>query len=314
MPEYYVIPTIGKFKITITPEYDFFDKSKIAFYIINVGGNYDKCVNLTVHPEYSPYRDKIILSWAEVEDKECTVDSQLIKGSATITMLNLAFSIAREIAPQAKYISLNDMSYFYCDTPDGKKKVSLPPFNIAFHDKTWYEDKFNATMTNEENYIKYKQYIKNMYKENFMPTTFDFGNNIIKDMLSPLYYQSKTWKDFFNSISKKYSTTKCTLMYPWINNAMNNIFEGNAIYAGHEWTILLNNIPKIYYYQMKETTGGSDIPEKKYNIQYYHYRDINYNDTMKWDINTFLKKRVYTRKNITHVNKKNNTKRNIHLF
>lgn len=315
MPEFYVIPTIGQFKVTITPEYSSRDNSKIAYYILNVGGNFDKCVNLTLHPEDSSNSKKIILSWTEIIDKDCTIDSQIIKGPATINMLNLAFTIAKEIVPHAEYIILHDMSYFFCNTPDGKMKVSLPPYHIAFYDKTWYEDKFKAVMTNEDNYIKYKKYIQNMYKDGFLSDTFDFGNARIKELLLPLYNESKTWKDFFKLINKKYPHDKCTLMYPWINNAMNTIFKGDAIYAGHEWKILLSNIPKIHYYETSKSSfiGGYT---NKYIRQYYHYRDVNYNNTMKWDIDAFLKKNKnkYTNKRIYKLKKKNLTKRNREIF
>lgn len=314
MQEHYIIPTIGQFKITITPEYNPRNKSNILYYILNVGGNFDKCVNLTLHPKDSPDSKKIILSWTEIIDKECTVNSQIIKGQATITMLNLAFTIAKQFAPYAEYVLFHDMSYFYCDTPEGNKKISLPPYHIAFHDKTWYEDKFKATMTNEDNYIKYKQYIKNMYKEEILYETFNFGNVHIKEILYPLYIEAKTWKQFFKLINNKYPNNKCILMYPWINNAMNIIFEGNAIYAGQEWKILLSNIPKIHYYEIGKITGGV-ITNNKYMIQYDDYRVVNYNDTNKWDINRFIhnKKYKYTKKRKI-LKKKRNTKINKKLL
>lgn len=314
MQEHYVIPTIGQFKVTLIPEYDARNRSKISYYILNVGGKFDKCVNLTLHPEDSPDSKTILLSWTEIIDKECTVNSQIIKGNATVTMLNLAFTIAKQIVPHAEYVILRDMSNFYCNTPEGKKQISLPAYHIASHDKTWYEDKFRAVMKNEENYIKYKNYIQNMYKEGLLSDSFNFGNIRIKEILLPLYVQSKTWKQFFKLIANKYPNDKCTLMYPWIDNAMNTIFEGNNIYAGQEWKILLSIIPKVHYYEIAKssTVGGYTVDSDNYMTQYDDYRVVNYNNTMNWDIDKFLKKKKtkYTKKRKNMYKNRRGTKRN----
>lgn len=302
MPEYYVIPTIGQFKVTITPTYDRTDTQKVLFYVLNVGGNTDKCVNITLYPEDSPNSKELILSWTEVIDKSCTTDLQIIKGTATVEMLQLAFTIAKEIASHAEYVKLDDMSYFICDTPDGKRKVSLPAYYIAFNDKTWYEDKFNAVMMNASSYDAYKAYIENMYTEQTLPAHFDFGNARLRDILYPLYERAKSWKQFFKLIAKHYPHDKCTLMYPWINSAMNIIFENNKLYIGQAWKIDLNTIPKIHYYQLDRphiAQHGSGT-KNTHVYQAYNYNDIT-NNVIDWDIDAFLKRRkrkkTATRKN-----------------
>jgi hypothetical protein len=297
MKEFYVIPTIGQFKVTVTPHYDFYDKTKISFYILNIGGVSDKCVNITIHSEDSPRRKEFILSWAEVLGKGCTINSQVIRGDSTVQMVQLGFTIAKEIAPYAEYVTLSDMSYFICNTPDGKKKMSLPPFHIAFYDKTWYEDKFGAVMIHDKDYIEYRGYVENLYKEGIMPPDFDFGNMRIRELLYPLYSDSKTWKQFFQLIEKYYKKEKCAMMYPWIHNAMKLIFEGNQAYVGQDWKIVLKSIPMIHYYQVNKSSGGNrDSNDIEYEPQHYNYRDVNYNETMNWDIDTFLSRRNMTRK------------------
>jgi hypothetical protein len=297
--EYYVIPTIGKFKVTVTTTYDVYDKSKVLYYILNIGGAYNKCVNITIRPAESPRNKEIILSWAEVIGKLCTTNSQEIKGEATIEMVNLAFTIAQEIAPYAEYATLSDMSFFMCSVPDNgsnskkKIKVSLPPYYIAFHDKTWYEDKFGATMINDEEYKKYRANIENMYKEGLLPDSFYFGNDRLREILYPLYSKARTWKEFFMLIEEAYPKTKCTLMYPWLHNAMSIIFQGIYTYAGSTWKIDLSKIPRVHYYQLRGGHGGGGGGggySRKYEEQYYDYRDVNYNDTVAWDIDRFLRR------------------------
>lgn len=316
MTEYYVIPTIGQFKVTITTVYDLYDRTKINHYLLNVGGNYDKCIFITIYPSESTKSEEIILSWAEVIDKECTVNSQIIKGHKTIEMMNLAFTIARDIAPNAKYAKLNDMSYFYCNTPDGKKKVSLPPYHIAFYDKTWYEDKFKAVLLNSNDYKKYKDCIMGMYEEDTKPSYFDFGNKRLAEILEPLYIEAKTWKQFFKLIDKTFPNDKCTIMYPWIESAISLIFKQNGggdLYIGKEWIIDLNKVPIIHYYQIKNQAkikGGGG--QKEYMKQYDNYRFVNYNDTQYWNIDSFIKKnkRKYTLNKL----KRNKTKKNTITF
>ncbi len=286
----YVIPTIGMFKVTYTHEYHPYNKTQIEYSVLNIGGDFDKCVNITIHPEGSERQTELILSWTEVLDKSCTTDRHIIKGDATTEMLQLGFTLAREIAPYAKYVTLEDMSYIYCDTPDGRKKMSLPPYYIAFHDKTWYDDKFNAVMKNETNYKSYKDAIGNMYKAEFKSKVFNFGNSTIKELLYPLYDASSNWKEFFLSIKKKFGKKTCVMMYPWLNSAMNNIFKGNQIFVGQEWIISLNELPIIPYYEIdKSKVAGGGKFKMQYEIQHYNYRDVNYNDTMNWKMDTFLK-------------------------
>lgn len=310
--ERYVIPTTGLFKVTITPTFHPYNKEKLLYTVLNVGGNEDKCVNLTIHPSYSQKSKEIILSWTEVLHKECTVDQQKVKGVKTIEMLNLAFTIAKEIAPYAEYILLNDRSFFECSTPDGIRKVSLPAYHIAFHDKTWYEDKFHATMMNSENYTLYKKYLQNMYKENMMPEDFDFGNAELRELLTPLYHTTKTWKDFFKSIEYTYPKDKCLLMYPWIESAIRIIFERTQLFAGEDWKIMLDKSPHIHYYEIDKSyvqQGG----EQKYVPQTFAYNDVDYGKIMDWKLKKFLKKKT-TRKAKRIAEKKKYTKSRKHTL
>jgi hypothetical protein len=301
--EFYVIPSTGMFKVTVTPTYDRNNKNKLLYYVLNIGGNTDKCVNFTIHSEKSPNEKVILLSWTEVLNKECTIDSEAIKGNKTVEMLRLAITIAKDIAPYAEYIKLDDMSYFMCETPNGKQKVSLPPYHIAFHDKTWYEDKMKATMMNTDYYTKYQEYIQNMYKEGIMPNDFNFGNASLREILYPLYTKSKTWKQFFKLIEKEFPDKKCIVMYPWINTAMNIIFENNKLFVGQAWKINIQDTPMIRYYEVDRTTVRGGGFDKQYLHQAYNHNDVDYGKVMDWNFNTILKK-----KNMKSKTRKNNKK------
>lgn len=125
---YYVIPTFGQFKITVTIQKHPYDNSKILHTTLNVGGPYDKCVNITIPPPDTHDNKELKLSWAEVQKKQCTVNSQVIRGSATVEMVNLAFTIAQEIAPYAEYVTFDDMSFFIVIHQKVRKKLHFLHF------------------------------------------------------------------------------------------------------------------------------------------------------------------------------------------
>lgn len=307
--EFYVIPTIGQFKVSVTPYYNLYDKTQMEYSVLNVGGGFDKCVNLTFHAESSPRRSEAILSWAEVIGKFCTTDGQAIKGEATVKMVQLAFTILQEIAPYVTWVSLSDMSFFMCDTPEGKIKVSLPPFHIAFHDKTWYEDKFHATLLDPNDHQRYRACVQALHTDP-KPGQFEFINDRLTEILLPLYIASATWKEFFTLIEKHYPRDKCALVYPWIERAIVHVFKTNGggdLYVGKDWKIDLKPIPKIHYYEVnpKKKHGGHRSP--RYERQYYHHRDRGYNDIRRWDVDRFLKRKTHTRR--SHKNKRQTKKR-----
>jgi hypothetical protein len=289
-----VVPTIGEFKVVINKWHDRNNKNKIVDCTLNIGGNDDKCINITIPTDIS--NTSLLLSWAET-DKKCTLDSLKIKGNSTQIMLQLAITIAREISPHVREILLDDMSHFYCMTQDGPIKTHLPSFYIAFNGKTWYEDKFGAVMIDSQYYEKYKKCLRNFYDPSYKNPNFDFINKDLQSMLKPLYQNSHCWKDFFDQISEIYKDKKCEIIYPWIKHAMRILFDGQKLWDIVEWKIPINekNTPKIKYYEYSLQQNESiKVPI----INPYKETDVNYNQVMSWKFNKTPKiKRRKTRKN-----------------
>jgi hypothetical protein len=287
-----VIPTIGEFKVIINKRHDRNNKNKILEYYLNIGGNEDMCVNMTIPTD--PSNKSIFLSWAETT-KKCTLDSLKIKGNSTQIMLQLAITIAREISPHVTEIILEDMSHFYCLTPDGPIKTHLPSFYIAFYGKTWYEDKFGAVMIDSQCYEKYKKCLRNFYDPTYKKDYFNFVNKDLQIMLEPLYDNSYCWKDFFDQISEIYKENKCGIIYPWVKNAMRILFDGQRLWDVVEWKIPINdkNTPKIKYYEYSSQMNSNvKIPI----INPYKETDVNYNQVMNWKY-SFKKRINKTRRN-----------------
>jgi hypothetical protein len=288
-----VISTIGSFYVTVTPYYNLYDKTQMEYSVLNVGGEFDKGIQFTFHAEDSPRSTEAILHWTEVIGG--TTESQAIKGEATVKMVQLACTILQEIAPYVTWISLKDMSFFMCDTPEGKRKVALPPFHIAFHDKTWYEDKFHATLLDPNDHQRYRACVQALHTDP-KPGRFEFINDRLTEILLPLYTSSSTWKEFFTLIEKHYPRDKCAIVYPWIESALSHVFKENGggdLYVGKDWKMDLKPIPKIHYYEVdpKRKQGTT-----RYERQYFHHRDRGYNDIRKWDVDRFLKRKTHTRR------------------
>lgn len=279
-----VIPSVGEFKVIVDKVNDpralAGDIHKVLYYTLSLGGNKDKCVNITIPTDTNEKALK--LSWAETTN-ECSLDTMKIKGNSTQIMLQLAITIAREISPHVTHILLNDMSHFQCNTPEGQIKTHLPSYYIALYGKTWYEDKFGAVIHNPEIHEKYRACIPNLLNPKYKPEYFDFVNKDLIQMLTPIYNKSICWQDFFNRLSETYGDTKCGKMYPWLMNALLLCFEGSLLYLGAEWRIDINpkNTPKIRYHEYKIVHGGS----KNYKIPTinpYIEMDVNYNQVVRW--------------------------------
>jgi hypothetical protein len=232
-PEEAVLKTeLGTFYFTLTRHRDR-NTQKITRYMISIGGKANKCVQIVIPSEESDEKEGSLL-WVESKES-CTLLSN-VSGKLPQHMVQLGFSIANDINPKCTKYTLDDCSKIPCELPNGKTQwVSLKPYHIAFHGRTWYEHYFGAKLlTNHEIYDRLK---KNMYDSAKKPPTFDFINAELQDELAPIYAKERTWSDFFQTISNKYGRKKCAVVYPWIMNALLHIFENSNIFEHPKWYI-----------------------------------------------------------------------------
>lgn len=300
--DFYVIPSIGKFKVSVREIPDPRNRDKTKYYTLKIGGK-DDCVNLSI-PAYtddkSDKSDKYAkLSYTETIGKECTVNGAVIRGPASIEMIRLAFTIALEIAPHIEGIELDDMSKIPCITPSGQRMVSLAPIYIAMHNgKTWYEDKFDAYIKNPKIWEKYKELIGGLTDPAKKPAEFKFNNEDLQVMLEPLFESSATWADFFDKIKKTYPVEqRCAIMQPWLHNAMlHHIFDGHTMFEGGTWIIPLTSpaFKRVRYYEITGERGagagvGADVgrigggKKKKFTHKRRKQEDyISQGEMIKW--------------------------------
>lgn len=245
---------------------------------INFGGLHDKCVEVTIFYENGiATRAKInnILS-----EPECGVYTLLAEGK-TVYMIKCMFQFVRSfpIFKNVKQFELDDMSHIYCDKDSinyeettiprrGSIRLGLPFFYIAYHQKTWYEEKFGAKLMdiNRNTFKKYKNYREKM--ENFnKPLAMDFitfasrfGLNAEQyTVLEPLYNNALSYADFF----KKIETDKCNILYNWIEGFVRYILDG--AFDSTSWVINIDDI---------ETIPFLGITEKIYDTYKSHITNL----------------------------------------
>lgn len=263
-------------------------------YNINIGSKNNYCIQIRVPSKESGESGETdaYLMWVEAGEK-CSLETYIETGLAKHMTL-IGFTLTRQINTNIKTISFEDTSSFKCDLPDNKKiKVPMKAFYIAFHEATWYESNFGAKLkTNYKEYCKLK---KNMYKSENKPKRFNFVNKELQEELEPLYNSTLNWSEFFQAISKKYGKKKCGIVYPWIMNALYEVF-GSNIFDDTRWYIDFkdhkeqNTYPMLTYNikKIEKTTGGyKKIKQRRFTFSRTHIFP-NIPEIQKWNYMKFI--------------------------
>lgn len=287
---YKVTTNYGKFIVRITVTLDR-DTSIPISYNINIGSKKNYCVQLRV-PSIESGETDAYLMWVEANES-CSLEKYIQSGISKHMVL-LGLTLTRRINKNIQTVSFDDTSSFECELPNDKEiKVPMKPFHIAFHEATWYEYYFGAKL--KRNYKTYCELKKNMYKSENKPNQFNFVNRELQEELDPLYQSTTNWHDFFELISNKYGKRKCGIIYPWIINAMYEIFESN-IFDDTKWYIDLkeNKLPFVEFNMIKVNQEGGkprdETLKNRKNRRYTFSRTHifpNIPDIQKWNYKKF---------------------------
>lgn len=241
--------SIGKFRVRVKVEPRMHTNLATREYTqigynISIGGKKDNCIYITTDSTHIG-----MLHNLKIKDLSCEINDKLIRGPATIHMLNLAFTIVKEVVPHVSHIHFTDNSNFNCNIDAGQiLGVSIALYELAFHQATWYERHFGAELENLA--------FRGLYnKDGFYsqkPRTFDFINSTLNAELGPIYERTSTWKQFFNEIYQM--NEKCKIILPWYKHAL-QIIMGNISFEGQPWIIDLHN-PKIEYISYRTVVEG----------------------------------------------------------
>ena len=248
MSSYYVKSEYGTFRVTINDDKIINIQTRTETKIgiqISVGGN-NKCVFINI-PDNS---DTAHLLNLKTKDGGCEVHNKLITGKGTIGMVNLAFTLVKKEAPHIKRVKLEDESDFTCTLSNGKT--------------------VGISMTVYEEY-------KHGFQEK-LPNTFSFHNKDLNELLTPIYLQSTTWRDFFDTLHALPNV--CQVIYPWYKYAIRDIFKNFPV-ERNNWMIELYNNPNVetvnYNVVEKNIKGGRRKTRKNddsiYKYSFYHLVD-----------------------------------------
>jgi hypothetical protein len=283
--------------VTIEPFKDR-NTNNVEHYSVSIGSRKSKCIHITVPGGTS---GEGTLSWVSKMVPECYLTAN-DTSKLSQHIVNLAFTIARDINPSCTRYRLDDCSSFPCKLPNGTEyAMPMKQFHIAFHGGTWYECYFGAKLLHSHEI--YERGKLNLYNSSKKPAKFSFNHRDLEEILRPLYTSTSTWWEFFQAIQTKYGDKKCSVIYPWINNAMYAIFE-SAIIEDKRWYVdFVENeravkTPLIPFRSYEDVKGGRRITRKQTNKKtytpYYTYKlppmfPYNYFVVQAMDYRTFLK-------------------------
>jgi hypothetical protein len=264
---------VGKYIFTIMENVMIFGGDRIISHTFRIGGDYNNCISVSyTYNNNKPVSGKIPHALYE---PECTVGSNLEKGTGTIIMLKTLLNYVYNKIPTVSIFNFEDMSNIDCVEKDldttiprpPKKPLNLAYFSIAYYSETWYERNFNAKMNDKVKYAKYRDRLEFLTNPNKKLPFIKFleiaqpSNNNIK-YLEQKYNTTKAYRDFFESIPK---SKRCTILYSWLSSFMEYYLKD--VYS-HNWEIDIN--------EMRQITGGSrsEAYPAKYRLVKFRRKDM----------------------------------------
>lgn len=170
--------------------------------------------------------------------------------SFPVEMLIGVMDVIRTNFPYIKHLTLTDDSQLECSY-NPMDKLDLLYYNVAIHEKTWYEKEFNAYFLPRDKFIQYRCNIENYARSKTKESTsWEFIYTIIRDngthmvykfinehteQCKSLYEWSNTLPDFFKKFGELFSfEDKCYVYKEWIKLLIKQ-FTGHEI--PREWII-----------------------------------------------------------------------------
>lgn len=262
MNEYYVQTSVGKFKVTWLTHYNYYTKN-YEYEMIKLGGK-KYCI------EYMFKRGDTIseLQWLDTDNKICTLNEIELKKDKTVHFFYLSVTILKKYLKTLEKIKFLDNSYFYCTLPDKSRiKIFLNKYNLLFHKKTWYEDKFNAYPIHKEERIRYSSKIINFTDPSKKPKQFAFLNDDLEKIFYPIYEKTDTWEDFLKSINN--IDNKCAKISLWYKNVIPYILDNTTL--PEYWYIDINEkTPTIQYKNIIHKGGTRKYTNDNSKYETYH--------------------------------------------
>lgn len=258
------------FKITETKM--IYGGDRIISHTFKIGGDYDNCIGVSyTYNNNKPVSAKIPHALYE---PECSIGSNLEKGIGTVLMMKTLLRYVHNKIPSITTFQFDDMSHIDCIPKNtnkqpprpSKKPLSLAYLSIAYNSKTWYEEKFNATLIDSKKYSSYREkisFLKDQHEKVEFTKFLEIAKPPIDQIsyLESIYIKSKTYREFFDAIPKAH---RCDILSPWLVQFMEYYLKG--VFSTNDWQI---NVTAM--------NGGSRSKTRK-AIYPSKYKMINYKE------------------------------------
>lgn len=303
MPKYYRIQAGNQ------EFYSIIEQIESNKWTISVGGKKSGCVLISVKKEGSTRRG---LLERVGYDERCNLAGDMRRAHGTITMMNVAITIAFENFKDLKEIELQDHSYVNCNDTE----LYLPPMQILEYGKTWYERKIGAVLVDKNKYtniytfiehIKHREPWEQLWK--FIEYSFHLEHREkARKEIHAIWKNTESFKDMILYMRRH---DKCHLYVGWLHKYFTDvtsmiISDEYYVVTGDFFvknnlkdysTVEIENNPFIYLLDKrskKERNTRLDIfsnftPRKttgsrlKYSTRYTHGKDASLNDLIRYE-------------------------------
>jgi len=217
------------------------------------GGKTAYCMSVSVKNDTvtDAYIDRIEYNIA------CVKDGTLEHKRGTSDMINAGLLTFHMLFPSIKRLIFTDDSHIHCEEGSKVHKISIAHDSILKYGKTWYEDKFKATLPSP----LFEQYKESMKVLDEPVDSFEFQVERVP-FLRPYektYEESSSPRDFIRRLRVKYGDRYCFEVGKWLTKYMEslrmNIFKDS-------WYISVEKIKDTETFRISETDdemrgGGS---------------------------------------------------------
>ena len=231
---------------------------------ITIGTKQD-CVQIA----YNTSSNTATLDWLGTAKGGCEINGKNIHGSNTVKMVDLGFTILKQLYPSVNPdISLRDSSTFHCNLPDGRPvSISNMIYNLLLTGKTYYQNRFNATLKYVKSQDAYDMFLKTRSDASFFDKSYDFHNKDLNNMLGVILKESDNWADFFERLYSKYGRQSCVVMYSWYLNIYGYLAQ-TPIHS--DWIINIDS-RDIIPYTITRRNNSKNYTRKSYVYNPYEF-------------------------------------------
>jgi hypothetical protein len=210
------------------------------------GANY-YCVIIAVKEQTSQmgYLDRMEYNRA------CVKDGKLEHKEGTAQLGIAALWTFHTLFPEVKTLTLTDDSHIHCEEDSKQYRMNLSYDYIVKHNKTWYEDKFNAKLP-EPLFTSYKESCKIL---DLPLDPFEFQSERMSELkkYETAYRSASTPREFINSLRKDYGKQYCIEVSRWLSRYIELLpIQTHK----QEWFILMDHPTKPTGYSIEPTTNS----------------------------------------------------------